>query len=38
LINIKPAPKASGAAPNKAEISVTGVKKNQRVRVTVKSK
>ena len=38
LINIKPAPKTSKAAPNKAEISVSGVKKNQRVRVTVKSK
>jgi hypothetical protein len=38
LINIKPAPKVSGAAPNKAEISVSGVKKNQRVRVTVRSK
>jgi hypothetical protein len=38
LINIKPAPKTSNAAPNKAEISVSGVKKNQRVRVTVKSK
>ena len=38
LINIKPAPKTSKAAPNKAEISVSGVKKNQRIRVTVKSK
>ena len=38
LIDIKPAPKTSKAAPNKAEISVSGVKKNQRVRVTVKSK
>jgi uncharacterized repeat protein (TIGR02543 family) len=38
LINIKPAPKTSSAAPNKAEISVSGAKKNQRVRVTVKSK
>lgn len=38
LIDIKPAPKANAAAPNKAEISVSGVKKNQRVRVTVKSK
>jgi hypothetical protein len=38
LINIKPAPKTSAAVPNKAEISVSGVKKNQRVRVTVKSK
>ena len=38
LIDIKPAPKTNAAAPNKAEISVSGVKKNQRVRVTVKSK
>ena len=38
LIDIKPAPKINAAAPNKAEISVSGVKKNQRVRVTVKSK
>lgn len=38
VINIKPAPKTSAAVPNKAEISVSGVKKNQRVRVTVKSK
>ena len=38
LIDIKPAPKANATAPNKAEISVSGVKKNQRVRVTVKSK
>jgi hypothetical protein len=38
LIDIKPAPKTNSAAPNKAEISVSGIKKNQRVRVTVKSK
>jgi uncharacterized repeat protein (TIGR02543 family) len=38
LIDIKPAPKTNAAAPNKADISVSGVKKNQRVRVTVKSK
>ena len=38
LIDIKPAPKTNAAAPNKAEISVSGIKKNQRVRVTVKSK
>jgi hypothetical protein len=38
LIDIKTAPKTSAAAPDKAQISVSGVKKNQRVRVTVRSK
>lgn len=37
-IDIKSVPKVKKAETNKAEISVTGVKKNQRVRVTVKSK
>jgi hypothetical protein len=38
LIDIKPVGKGTKAAPDKAQISVSGVKKNQRVRVTVKSK
>ena len=37
-IAIKPAPKTSASTANKAQVSVTGAKKNQRVRVTVKSK
>jgi hypothetical protein len=38
LIDIKPAPKVNKTDPSKAKISITGIKKNQRVRVTVKSK
>lgn len=38
LIDIKPASKLGTAASNKAKISVSDAKKNQRVRVTVKSK
>jgi hypothetical protein len=37
-IAIKPAPKTSAKTSNQAQISVTGAKKNQRVRVTIKSK
>jgi len=37
-IAIKPAPKTSASTSNQAQVSVTGAKKNQRVRVTVKSK
>jgi uncharacterized repeat protein (TIGR02543 family) len=37
-IAIKPAPKTSASTTNQAQVSVTGAKKNQRVRVTVKSK
>ena len=37
-IAIKPAPKTSASASSQAQVSVTGAKKNQRVRVTVKSK
>ena len=37
-ILIKPVPKTSTASNNKAQISVIDVKKNQRVRVTVRSK
>jgi hypothetical protein len=37
-INIKPTPKSNGSKTSQAQISVTGAKKNQRVRVTVKSK
>ena len=37
-INIKPTPKINGSKTSQAQISVTGAKKNQRVRVTVKSK
>jgi len=38
MIDIKPAPKIKSSDPSKAKISISGVKKNQRVRVTVKSK
>jgi hypothetical protein len=38
MIDIKPAPKAKKSDPSKAKISISGAKKNQRVRVTVKSK
>jgi uncharacterized repeat protein (TIGR02543 family) len=37
-IAIKPAPKTSAKTSNQAQVSVTGAKKNQRVRVTIKSK
>jgi hypothetical protein len=37
-IQIKPVPKSAKTDINKAQISVTGLKKNQRVRVTVRSK
>jgi hypothetical protein len=37
-IAIKAAPKTSASTTNQAQVSVTGAKKNQRVRVTVKSK
>jgi hypothetical protein len=38
LIDIKPAPKVNAKDPSQAKISISGIKKNQRVRVTVKSK
>ena len=38
MIDIQPAPKIKSSDPGKAKISISGVKKNQRVRVTVKSK
>ena len=38
LININPVPKISKNDTNKAKISISGIKKNQRVKVTISSK